>query len=131
APGASYVLGTAPTLYAQWHEVPTNVLYGNVGTFATDAISISDAMKRAIDRLASVVSEHGYAHVSLYGFTSTLESGVASKGLSLRRARAVAALLEFDLRQRHDVKARIAIAGEGAAPRGSSTTLATVEVFLS
>ncbi|MDE3107909.1 MAG: InlB B-repeat-containing protein [Acidobacteriota bacterium] len=131
APGASYVLGTAPTLYAQWRAVPTNILYGNVGPFATDAISISDAMKRAIDRLASVVSEHDYAHVSLYGFASTLESGVASKGLSLRRARAVATLLESDLRQRHDVKVRIAIAGEGAAPRGSSATLATVEVFLS
>ncbi|HQU00759.1 MAG TPA: InlB B-repeat-containing protein [Acidimicrobiales bacterium] len=128
-PGASLTLKGSLTLFAQWKRVVTALLYGTIGSFAKNSAALTRPMMASVDRLALDVKSHHYSRVVLYGYAVAAEHARATS-LSLRRAHAVATVLNSELRRVGDAKVKISFAGEGVAHGSSRFSLAGVEVFM-
>lgn len=128
--GQSFMLNTSMTLYAQWKAHVTSILYGAVGDFGRDSMTLSAGMKGQINRLASVIKKDKYDKVTLFGYSAA--SGLTSIDLSLSRGRArnVAAYLRLRLKKLKVKGVLIRTAGEGSIGKNTSALYSRVEVFV-
>ena len=130
APGASVTLTASLTLYAQWTAIPTAVLYGAIGMFARNSVTLTAGLKKQVDRLAASIKAKHYTTVSLYGYTA--ETGLASldRALSAARAVSVADYLRSRLAALNVKGVTITASGEGAVGKKTAALFSRVEVFV-
>ncbi|HEY5110820.1 MAG TPA: InlB B-repeat-containing protein [Acidimicrobiales bacterium] len=128
--GASVTLSTSLTLYAQWRESRSPVLYGAVSKFAKDSSVLSKAMKKQVHRLAVAVKDKKFKQITLYGYTAATGLASLDRSLSDRRAAVVADYLQTELRDLKVKGVSVSAAGEGSIKGNTSPAYSRVEVFV-
>jgi len=91
-----------------------------LNSFATNSTSLSRALRKEINRLATVILRDNDSEVTLTGYGSYLRNGSAALVIARARAVSVEAFLQLRLARLHDSKVKIFV--RGAISVGASVT---------